>query len=59
MKKKIGLRPFFRNFTVGREGFFDLEVLMLKYNKIYPYLLSLLHPSVQVYPYTDNKPHRV
>ena len=29
--------------------FFDLEVLMLKYNKTYPYLLSLLHPSVQVY----------
>ena len=29
--------------------FFDLEILMLKYNKTYPYLLSLLHPSVQVY----------
>ena len=39
---------------VGRENFFvfcffDLEVLMLKYNKTYPYLLSLLHPSVQAY----------
>ena len=38
---------------VGREVsiyfFFDSEVLMLKYNKTYPYLLSFLHPSVQAY----------
>ena len=37
---------------VGREVFisiFDSDVLMLKYNKTYPYLLSLLHPSVQAY----------
>ena len=44
---------FFRNFKVGREAFififcFEAEVLMLKYNKTYPYLLSFLHPSVQV-----------
>ena len=29
--------------------YFEAEVLMLKYNKTYPYLLSFLHPSVQVY----------
>ena len=39
---------------VGREGFLILffltgEVLMLKYNKTYAYLLSLLHASVQAY----------
>ena len=37
---------------VGREVFnffFDLEVLMLKYNKTYPYLLLFLQPSVQAY----------
>ena len=33
---------------VGREVFififyFEMEVLMLKYNKTYPYLLSFLH----------------
>ena len=36
---------------VGRKVFilifyFEAEVLMLKYNKTYPYLLSFLHPSV-------------
>ena len=30
----------------GGRVVFDLEVLILKYNKTYPYLLSLLHPSV-------------
>ena len=38
---------------VGREVFififYDSEVLMLKHNKTYPYLLSFLHPSVQAY----------
>ena len=36
---------------VGREVFFYLEVLMLKYNKTCtcPYLLLLLHPNVQAY----------
>ena len=31
---------------VGREGiFFEEEVLMLEYNKTYPYLWSLFYPS--------------
>ena len=39
---------------VGSEVFifyfyFLAEVLMLKYNKTYPYLLLFLHPSVQAY----------
>ena len=29
---------------------------MLKYNKTYPYLFSLLHPSVQAY-HIKHKPH--
>ena len=45
---------------VGREVFilflFDLEVVMLKYNKTYPYLLSCLHPSVKAY-YIIHKHH--
>ena len=52
-KKLVGAESFFRKFY-GREGgfylfFFDSEVLMLKYDKAYPYLLSLLHSSVQAY----------
>ena len=37
-------------------GFSDSEVLILKYNKTYPYLLSLLHPSVQAY-HINHKNH--
>ena len=60
-KKKIGLRPFFRNFMVGREilifiFYFEAEFLMLKYNKTYPYILLFLHRSVQAY-YTVHKHH--
>ena len=45
------LASFFQKFYGREEGFyfyyfFDSEVLMLKYNKTYPYLLSFLHPSV-------------
>ena len=29
--------------------YFEADVLMLKYNKTYPYLLSLFHSSVQAY----------
>ena len=49
---------------VGREVFlfllffyFQAEVLMLKYNKTYHYLLSFLHPSVQAYCITHIKHH--
>ena len=49
---------------VGREVFlfllffyFQAEVLMLKYNKTYHYLLSFLHPSVQAYCITHTKHH--
>ena len=45
---------------VGREAFvfyFEAEVLMLKYNKAYLYLLSFLHPSVQTYYIIIHKHH--
>ena len=49
VKRNNWLESFFQKFMVGREVFilffFDSEVLMLKYNKTYPYLLSLLYPS--------------
>ena len=62
VKKYNWLVSFFQKFY-GREGgfyFFESEVLMLKYNKTYPYLLlkynktypyllSFLHPSVRVF----------
>ena len=35
--------------------FLDSDVLMLKYSKTYPYLLSFLHPSVQEAYYIINK----
>ena len=46
---------------VGQEVFififyFEVEVLMLKYNKTYPYLLPFLHPSVLAY-YVIHKHH--
>ena len=50
-KKKNWLASLFQKFY-GRGGgfsFFDSEVLMLKYNKTYRYLLSFLYPSVQAY----------
>ena len=37
--------------------YFQAEVLMLKYNKTYHYLLSFLHPSVQAYCITHIKHH--
>ena len=48
------LASFFQKFYGREEGFyfyyfFDSEVLMLKYNKTYPYLLSFLHPSVTTF----------
>ena len=51
-KKKNWLASFSQKFY-GREGgfyfYFEAEVLMLKYNKTYPYLLSFLHASAQAY----------
>ena len=59
-KKNNWLASFFQKFY-GQEGgfyfFFDSEVLMPKYNKTYPYLLSFLHPSVQAY-YIIHKHHK-
>ena len=64
VKKKNWLAPFFQKFY-GRKGgffifiifYFQAEVLMLKYNKTYHYLLSFLHPSVQTYCITHIKHH--
>ena len=63
-KKKNWLASFFQKFY-GRKGgffifiifYFQAEVLMLKYNKTYHYLLSFLHPSVQAYCITHIKHH--
>ena len=64
VKKKNWLASFFQKFY-GRKGgffifiifYFQAEVLMLKYNKTYHYLLSFLHPSVQAYCITHIKHH--
>ena len=47
--KKYGWRPFCKILRSEGGSFFDSEVLILKYSKTYPYLLSLLDPSVQTY----------
>ena len=59
-KKSNRFASFFQKFYGREEGFlflfFDSEVLMLKYSKTYPYLLSFLYPSDQTY-YIMHKHH--
>ena len=64
VKKKELVSVLFSEILWSEGGFFifiifyfQAEVLMLKYNKTYHYLLSFLHPSDQAYCITHIKHH--